>query len=254
MVNLLSLRYNRTQRRALPQISLFLGVCGLMYVRQLARSSDACQNISMSRFKKHICGVLATLSMLPVSGCTQGQQPLSPAKRAITPTEFRFKNVYPTYQISDVLKKHKEAKTFRISWVSKVGPFFESTDILYNREKKTLKYHYRENNIGILRNDLFSNVTDEALHRLAQTAEATERKKHIAVLPRTFFDDLPKFGCQKVRLKATNKLPNKALHPTAYSFAPFARSSLRLLRFRRRVSLVVLSLRARCWAPQALIT
>ncbi len=32
---------------------------------------------------------------------------------------------------------------------------------------------------------------------------------------------------------------NKALHPTAYSFVPFARASLRSLRFRRRVSLVV---------------
>ena len=32
---------------------------------------------------------------------------------------------------------------------------------------------------------------------------------------------------------------NKALHPTAYSFVSFARASLRSLRFRRRVSLVV---------------
>jgi hypothetical protein len=32
---------------------------------------------------------------------------------------------------------------------------------------------------------------------------------------------------------------HKALRPTAYSFVPFARSSLRSLRFRRRVSLVV---------------
>ena len=32
---------------------------------------------------------------------------------------------------------------------------------------------------------------------------------------------------------------NKALHPTAYSSVPFARASLRSLRFRRRVSLVV---------------
>jgi len=38
--------------------------------------------------------------------------------------------------------------------------------------------------------------------------------------------------------------PNKALHPTAYSSARYGRSSLRSLRFRRRVSLVVLSLRA----------
>ncbi len=38
--------------------------------------------------------------------------------------------------------------------------------------------------------------------------------------------------------------PNKALHPTAYSFVPFARSSLRSLRFRRRVSLVVVWQRA----------
>ena len=37
---------------------------------------------------------------------------------------------------------------------------------------------------------------------------------------------------------------NKALHPTAYSFVPFARSSLRSLRFRRRVSLVVVPSRA----------
>jgi hypothetical protein len=37
---------------------------------------------------------------------------------------------------------------------------------------------------------------------------------------------------------------NKALHPTAYSSVPFARASLRSLRFRRRVSLVVISLRA----------
>jgi hypothetical protein len=32
---------------------------------------------------------------------------------------------------------------------------------------------------------------------------------------------------------------NKALHPTAYSFVRCGRSSLRSLRFRRRVSLVV---------------
>ncbi len=37
--------------------------------------------------------------------------------------------------------------------------------------------------------------------------------------------------------------PNKALHPTAYSFVPFARASLRSLRFRRRVSLIVVLLR-----------
>jgi hypothetical protein len=37
---------------------------------------------------------------------------------------------------------------------------------------------------------------------------------------------------------------NKALHPTAYSFVPFARASLRSLRFRRRVSLVVRPVRA----------
>ena len=37
---------------------------------------------------------------------------------------------------------------------------------------------------------------------------------------------------------------NKALHPTAYSFVPFARASLRSLRFRRRVSLVVVTMRA----------
>ena len=36
---------------------------------------------------------------------------------------------------------------------------------------------------------------------------------------------------------------NKALHPTAYSFVPYARASLRSLRFRRRVSLVVRRLR-----------
>ena len=35
---------------------------------------------------------------------------------------------------------------------------------------------------------------------------------------------------------------NKALHPTAYSFVPYARASLRSLRFRRRVSLVVVLL------------
>ncbi len=42
-----------------------------------------------------------------------------------------------------------------------------------------------------------------------------------------------------MKLELNNKQHNKALHPTAYSFA---RSSLR---FRRRVSLVVVSLRPR---------
>ena len=37
---------------------------------------------------------------------------------------------------------------------------------------------------------------------------------------------------------------NKALHPTAYSSVPCARASLRSLRFRRRVSLVVAAQRA----------
>jgi hypothetical protein len=35
---------------------------------------------------------------------------------------------------------------------------------------------------------------------------------------------------------------NKTLHPTAYSFVRYGRSSLRSLRFRRRVSLVVIPL------------
>ena len=44
---------------------------------------------------------------------------------------------------------------------------------------------------------------------------------------------------------------NKALHPTAYSFVPSARSSLRSLRFRRRVSLVVSPLRKMLLSPRA---
>ena len=38
---------------------------------------------------------------------------------------------------------------------------------------------------------------------------------------------------------ATPKLTYEALHPTAYSSVPYARSSLRSLRFRRRVSLAL---------------
>ena len=44
---------------------------------------------------------------------------------------------------------------------------------------------------------------------------------------------------QHWQFKLSNLQHNKALHPTAYSFVPCARSSLRSLRFRRRVSLVV---------------
>ena len=47
-------------------------------------------------------------------------------------------------------------------------------------------------------------------------------------------------------------MPNKALHPTAYSFVPFARASLRSLRFRRRVSLVVVWRRT-AWAYAILL-
>ena len=40
-------------------------------------------------------------------------------------------------------------------------------------------------------------------------------------------------------LRNRKQRANKALHPTAYSFVPYARASLRSLRFRRRVSLIV---------------
>jgi len=49
---------------------------------------------------------------------------------------------------------------------------------------------------------------------------------------------------QQWQFKVSNLQHNKALHPTAYSSVPFARASLRSLRFRRRVSLVVVLMRA----------
>ena len=48
---------------------------------------------------------------------------------------------------------------------------------------------------------------------------------------------------RQAAIQASEQRPNKALHPTAYSSVRFGRSSLRSLRFRRRVSLVVSLLR-----------
>ena len=46
------------------------------------------------------------------------------------------------------------------------------------------------------------------------------------------------------QFNVSNKQPNKALHPTAYSLRSFARASLRHSGFRRRVSLIVVLLHA----------
>jgi hypothetical protein len=51
----------------------------------------------------------------------------------------------------------------------------------------------------------------------------------------------------KIEIKSDQPRQNKALHPTAYSFVPCAPASVRSLRFRRRVSLVVMRHRDIAW-------
>jgi hypothetical protein len=108
--------------------------------------------MNVTGFKKFIVGAWAAVLML-ASGCGRSG-PITPsAKSSASPTEIQINNLSPIYRISHILKINPYTQIFKMSWVMKAksvlnfkgdgmsSPLFESTDIVYNRAKKTLKLH-----------------------------------------------------------------------------------------------------------------
>lgn len=157
----------------------------------------------MSALKPFVVRLSSTTLICLTCACAQSA-PTSPRVKPVPAApEVHLSQLYPVYRISDILKQKREPNIFRLSWTTKIGaggdmaPFFESTDILYNRTARTLKYHYRENNIGLRRSYLFTNVTDEVLYHLSRAAEKSEKEKNVVTRPEQFFKDLTKFGCRR---------------------------------------------------------
>lgn len=114
-------------------------------------------------------------------------------------TDFPLSTAMPALDLSQVIKRHPDKKKFKVCWEYAVGGGSGSGHAIYDRTRRTLRFfstttdadHYK-----MEKHDLYSNVTDGVLHRLAQDVGNREKPGMKVSNKNCYFDHLCAYGCR----------------------------------------------------------